>query len=81
MSRPSDPGNTFPVYDGTARILPNHPFLAALEANRVMGLSLTSNDFSGALGIFRPTSKHNTNVTQCGNRYGANGSMSDGSCK
>ncbi len=74
-------GNTFPVYDGTTHYFPNHPFLAALEAKRVTGLSLTSNAFDGALGVFRPISNHNTNVTACGNSYGTNGAMSDGSCK
>ena len=68
-------GNTFPMWQ------PDGPYLAALKANHVNGLTVRDNGFVGAYDVLHPSSKHNTSVIVCGNTYGAKGGMSDGSCK
>ena len=68
-------GNTFPMRQ------PDGPYLAALKANHVDGLTIRDNSFEGAYDVLHPGSKHNTSVTVCGNRFGAKGGTSDGSCK
>ncbi len=68
-------GNTFPMRQ------PDGPYLAAVKANHVNGLTIRDNSFVGAYDVLHPGSKHNTSVTVCGNSYGAKGGTSDGSCK
>jgi hypothetical protein len=43
-----------------------------------MNLTMTGNNFSGALGILDPTSQANTNLVERGNLFGANGAQIDG---
>lgn len=72
--------NYFPIYDGTPTYYPNHPYLAALTAHNLNGFKLANNNFNGALGVLRPDSEGNTNVTECGNNYGVGGAELDFSC-
>ncbi len=73
-------GNSLPIYDGEPGYFPNTPYLAALRANGVNGLSVWGNSFAGALGIFHPYSSQDSAVKACDNSYQVNGTMSDGSC-
>lgn len=72
--------NTFPVYDGTVGYYYNHPYLAALQAISINGLTLSNNSFSGALGILHPNSASNNVANQCGNKFGVGGGSVDYSC-
>jgi hypothetical protein len=72
--------NTIPVADGHPGYFNNHPYLAALKATSVMGLTLTKNNFSGALGVLHPNSSGNTSVTECGNTYQVAAASVDASC-
>jgi hypothetical protein len=69
--------NTFPMFDGTPDYFPNTPYLAVLQALELKNLTMTGNNFSGALGILDPTSLANTNLVEHGNLYGTNGAQSD----
>ena len=69
--------NIFPMFDGTPDYFPNTPYLAVLQALEIRNLTMTGNNFSGALGILDPTSQANTNVAERGNLYGANGGQVD----
>lgn len=66
--------NTFPMRE------PKGPYLAALKANHVNGLTIKDNSFVGAYDVVHPSSAHNTSVTECGNRYGVKGVMRDEPC-
>jgi hypothetical protein len=57
------------------------PFLGALSAHTVTGLTLSTNDFTGALGVINPdTSSGSTGVTECNNQIGIPGAVQDGNC-
>ena len=70
--------NTFPMFDGTPDYFPDTPYVAVLQALELKNLTMTGNNFSGALGILDPTSQANTNLVERGNLFGANGAQIDG---
>jgi hypothetical protein len=69
--------NTFPMFDGTPDYFPDTPYVAVLQALELKNLTMTGNNFSGALGILDPTSQANTNLVERGNLFGANGAQID----
>jgi hypothetical protein len=71
--------NTFPMFDGTPDYFPNTPYIAVLQALEMQNLTMTGNNFSGALGILHPTSQANTNLVESGNHFGVNGLQTDSS--
>ena len=71
--------NTFPMFDGTPDYFPNTPYIAVLQALEMQNLTMTGNNFSGALGILHPTSQANTNLVESGNHFGVNGIQADSS--
>jgi len=66
------------MFDGTPDYFPDTPYVAVLQALELKNLTMTGNNFSGALGILDPTSQANTNLVERGNLFGANGAQIDG---
>lgn len=71
-------GNHFPIYHGHPGYFENTPYTDALKPNNVDSLTLTYNNFFGALSVTYGGGG-NTNVTRCQNEQGLSGET-DGEC-